>query len=395
MAKQKRIRAVGILTSGGDCPGLNAVIRAITKTLEPEGVEIFGFLEGFTGLVENRYVKLNDRQTSGLLTVGGTILRTSRNKPHKMPTPDGLYRDMTGAAAENYRRLHLDALFCLGGGGTQKNAHRMMQTGINVITCPKTIDNDVWGTDLSFGFDTGMAIATEAIDRLHTTASSHHRVMVVDIMGHNAGWLALGAGIAGGADVILIPEIPYDLEIVGNSLLARMRRGKMFSIVAVAEGALSKEEAARRRPPADDEPEDRKKKKKKDKAAKLVSETEHTKEPVSAILAEHIEQVTGLETRVVSLGHLQRGGIPTPTDRLLCTKFGTRAAELALDHQFGVMVAKRGQEYVAVPLAEVVGRKRVVTPDHPWLRTARAVGTCMGDEIPHGYHDVWPDRDDA
>ncbi len=391
MAKQKRIRAVGILTSGGDCPGLNAVIRAVTKTLEPEGVEIFGFLEGFTGLVENRYVKLNDRQTSGLLTVGGTILRTSRNKPHKMPTADGGFRDMTGAAVENYRRLNLDALICLGGGGTQKNAYRLsQQSEINVITCPKTIDNDVWGTDVCFGFDTGMYIATEAIDRLHTTASSHHRVMVVDIMGHNSGWLALGAGLAGGADVILIPEIPYDMELVGNSLLARMRRGKMFSIVAVAEGALSKDEAAKRTVREEEEPGERKKKKKK--AAKaLLQEPEHTKEPVSAILAEHLEQVTGLETRVVSLGHLQRGGIPTPTDRLLCTKFGTRAAELVLEHNFGCMVAKQGQEYVAVPLSEVVSKKRLVPLDHQWVRSARDVGTCLGDEIPHGYSDVWPD----
>ncbi len=199
--------------------------------------------------MENRYVRLDAAQTSGLLTVGGTILRTSRNKPHKMPTPDGGTRDMTGAAVANYKRMHLDCLFCLGGNGTQKNALRLMKEGegaVNVITIPKTIDNDVWGTDVSFGFDTGMSIATEAIDRLHTTASSHHRVMVVDIMGHSAGWLALGAGIAGGADVILLPEIPYDIDIIAESLLARMRRGKMFSIVAVAEGAVSIENAKRR-----------------------------------------------------------------------------------------------------------------------------------------------------
>lgn len=373
----EKLRTVGILTSGGDCPGLNAVIRAITKTLTPEGVEILGILEGFNGLVENRYILLNDADTSGLLTVGGTILKTSRNKPHKMPGPDGTVRDMTGAALETCRRMKLDCLFCLGGGGTQKNAYRLMQEGgLNVITAPKTIDNDVWGTDTCFGFDTGMSIATEAIDRLHTTASSHHRVMVVDIMGHNSGWLALGAGIAGGADVILIPEVPYDLDIVAESLLARMRRGKMFSIVAVAEGALSKEEAK-----ALEGTEGKKRKKKQSK------QIEHTKEPVSSILAEHLEDVTGLETRVTSLGYLQRGGIPTPADRLLCTKFGTHAADLALNGQFGCMVAKKGEDFVAVPLEEVVGKKRLVTLDHPWMRAARDVSVCLGDILPKGLQD--------
>lgn len=376
---QGRLRAVGILTSGGDCPGLNAVIRAVTKTLEPEGVEIFGFMEGFNGLVDNRYIKLSDSMTSGLLTVGGTILRTSRNKPHKMPTPDGGTRDMTGAAIETYRRLQLDCLICLGGGGTQKNAFRLMREGnINVITAPKTIDNDVYGTDICFGFDTGMTIAAEAIDRLHTTASSHHRVMVVDIMGHNSGWLALGSGIAGGADVILIPEIPYDMDTVAQSLLARMKRGKMFSIVAVAEVALSKAEA-KERPQKE---ESGKKKKKKDKDSQ---EVEHTKEPVSAILAEHLEDVTGLETRVTSLGYLQRGGVPTPTDRLLSTGYGTHAAYLALNGQFGCMTARRGDDFVAVPLEEVVSKKRLVPLDHPWVETARAVGTCLGDQLSHGY----------
>ncbi len=369
MAKQK-VRTVGILTSGGDCPGLNAVIRAITKTLEPYGVEVFGFLAGFTGLVENRYIRLDDAGTSGLLTVGGTILRTSRNKPHKMPAPDGGYRDMTGAALETYRRLNLDCLFCLGGGGTQKNAMRLVEEGdINIITCPKTIDNDVWGTDICFGFDTGMYIATEAIDRLHTTASSHHRVMVVDLMGHNAGWLALGAGIAGGADIILLPEIPYSLEIVAESCLLRMRRGKMFSIVAVAEGAVPKEEATR--------------KKKKGEGNADDDKSDEPSHLGSAAIAKYREEATGLETRVVSLGHLQRGGVPTPTDRLLSTNYGTMAARLALEGKFNVMVAKHGEVYEPVPLKEVVGKKRTVPLDHPWITTARSVGTCLGDAVPH------------
>ena len=377
MAKQSdKIHTVGILTSGGDCPGLNAVIRAVGKTLIREGVEFFGFLEGFTGLVENRYIRLTDSELTGLLTVGGTILRTSRNKPNKMPDPSGGTRDMTGAAIETYRRLKLDCLVCLGGGGTQKNAWHLMQEGdLNVVTVPKTIDNDVFGTEVCFGYDTGMSIAAEAIDRLHTTASSHHRVMVVDIMGNNSGWLALGAGVAGGADVILIPEIPYSMDVVADSLLERMRRGKMFSIVAVAEGA---------RAAAPDEMASKRRKKtggKKGVEASLVEVSQQTRRPVSAILAEHLERVTGLETRVTSLGHLQRGGIPTPRDRVLCTLFGTKAAELILAGDFGKMVAKRCEQFVGVPLKDIVGKKRTVPLDHPLIFAAREVGTCLGDSV--------------
>ncbi len=384
MANNK-IKRVGILTSGGDCPGLNAVIRAITKSLEPEGVQVFGILEGFRGLIEKKFIVLEGMQTSGLLTVGGTILRTSRDKPHRMPLPDGTTRDMTAEAIANYHALELDCLICLGGGGTQKNAHRLMREGdLNIITVPKTIDNDVWGTDICFGFDTGMAIATEAIDRLHTTASSHHRVMVVDIMGNNSGWLALGAGIAGGADVILIPEIKYSLDIVAESLVSRMRLGKMFSIVAVAEGARSQGEADTPDEDEEDSGDSSKSKKKKKKNKKSKNAViDHTKEPLSAILAEHIEDVTGLETRITSLGHLQRGGIPTPTDRLLSTKYGVKAATLALQGEFGVMVAKRGLDYIAVPLEEVAGKKRLVPLDHHWIQAARSVATCMGDILPY------------
>jgi 6-phosphofructokinase 1 len=352
---------------------LNAVIRAVTKSLLPEGVRVYGFLEGFRGLVENRYIELDDYQVSGLLTIGGTVLRTSRDKPHKMPT-DNSVTDRIGEVLANVDRLGLDCVVCIGGGGTHKNVARIMDRGpVNFVTIPKTIDNDVWGTDTSVGFDTGMSIATEALDRLHTTASSHHRVMVVDIMGHNAGWLALGSGIAGGADVILIPEIPYGLDMVAESLLARMERGKMFSLVAVAEGALSMEAALARKNG------DRAEGKKKGKGI------EHSKEPVSAVLAEHLEAVTGLETRVTSLGHIQRGGVPTPTDRLLATTYGTRAAELILERRFGVMVAKRGQEFVPVPIRDVADKRRHVPLNHPWVSAARLVGTCLGDEMPHGY----------
>lgn len=360
------IQSVGVLTAGGDCPGLNAVIRAIGKTLIPQGIEVYGFLAGFTGLVENRYVKLSEDELSGLLTVGGTILKTSRDKPNKMPMSDGRSRDMTGAAIETYHRLNLDCLICLGGGGTQKNAyHLMKEGGLNVVTAPKTIDNDVFGTDVCFGYDTGMSIAAEAIDRLHTTASSHHRVMVVDIMGNNSGWLALGAGVAAGADVILIPEIPYSMDVVAESLKLRMRRGKMFSIVAVAEGAVPQKDAA-----------------KGDGKGKKKSKPEpRVKEPVSVILADHLEKATNLETRITSLGHLQRGGIPTPKDRVLCTQFGVKAAELVLKKQFGRMAAKRGEQFVGVKLADIVGKKRTVPLDHSLVAAARCTGVCLGDEI--------------
>lgn len=366
MAKQKKAQTIGILTSGGDCPGLNAVIRAIVRGVAAHNVEVFGFLEGFTGLVENRFMKLTSEETSGLLTQGGTILKTSRNKPNKMPAPGGGFRDMTGAALQTYRRLNLDCLVCLGGGGTAKGAYQLMtEGGINVVTLPKTIDNDVWGTDICFGYDTGMCIAAEAMDRLHTTASSHHRVMLVDIMGHNAGWLALGAGVASGADIILIPEIPFSMDIVAASLLDRMRQGKMFSIVAVAEGAVHREDPKSLKDA------------KKGGGKKSGGAKERT--PASLTLVDPIESITGLETRVTSLGYLQRGGVPTPTDRMLCTEFGALAAHCVMDGKYGVMVAKRGESFVPVPLKEVVAKRRTVPLDHPLIEAARAVGTCLGD----------------
>ncbi|MEO0562241.1 MAG: ATP-dependent 6-phosphofructokinase, partial [Chloroflexota bacterium] len=234
-------KQIGILTSGGDTPGLNAAIRAVGKAaINDFDMGVIGFRDGFRGLMENRHLSLDERSLSGILTLGGTILGTSRDKPHKMPI-GGKKMDMTDKIVEVYRRHHLDALVCLGGGGTLKNAYRLHKKGLNVINLPKTIDNDVSGTDVTFGFDTALGIATDAIDRLHSTAHSHHRIIVVEIMGHNTGWLALGAGIAGGADVILIPEIPYDVQLVADSILERRRSGKHFSIVAVSEGAISHE----------------------------------------------------------------------------------------------------------------------------------------------------------
>ncbi len=361
-------KIVGLLTSGGDCPGLNAAIRGVGKAANSLDIQVIGYLDGFRGLVENRFIRLDSSRLSGILTLGGTILGTSRDKPHKMPAGELGTVDMRPFAVANYEKQHLDCLVCLGGGGTQKNAYRLLKEGLNVITLPKTIDNDVWGTDITFGFDTAMAIATEAIDRLHSTAESHHRVIIVEIMGHNAGWLALGAGVAGGADVILLPEIRYDVEKVADAVLRRSYAGKRFSIVAMSEGAISIDEVDRERElDSDDDPDDQ------------HGLRSYAGESVSMRLARRLEELTQLESRVTSLGHLQRGGGPTPTDRLLATHLGTSCARLIEQGKYGVMVASRGGRCVPVPLAEVAGKKRVVPMDHPWLEAARLVGTSFGD----------------
>lgn len=376
-------KAIGILTSGGDCPGLNAAIRAVGKAARDYyNMEVIGFQDGFRGLVENRTVRLEGEALSGIIALGGTILGTSRDKPHRMPVGSGGYMDMVSVAVDNYKRHHLDALICLGGGGTQKNAYRLMQAGVNVITLPKTIDNDVAETDVTFGFDTAMSIAAEAIDRLHTTADSHHRVMVVEIMGHNAGWLALGAGVAGGADVILIPEIPYHLDSICEALVNRNRRGKRFSIVAIAEGAIDHETALLNSLAESDEKGNRAKKEKKDKEP--APQTTYPVQSVSVQLAMRLQEASGLETRVTALGHLQRGGTPSPTDRLLATQLGVKAAELVNQGVFGVMVAVKGRDYTPVPLEQVAGKVRTVPLDHPWIRSARMVGTNLGDYHPVG-----------
>ena len=298
-------KSIGILTAGGDCPGLNAAIRAVGKPALDEGMEVIGFRDGFRGLVESRIERLENNTLSGILTIGGTILGTSRDKPHKMPIGDRTLNMMEVAVA-NYHKQHLDVLVCLGGGGTQKNARRLMKEGLNVVTLPKTIDNDVAGTDMTFGFDTAMTTAAEAIDRLHSTAESHHRIMIVEVMGHNTGWLTLGAGIAGGADVILIPEIPFDIQAVSAALTSRLRRGKRFSIVAVAEGATFKEDAKPAAPVAEsaDEKDDKSGKKGKKKAQ---SEPEAVEENICVRLAAELAERTGIETRITRLGHLQRG----------------------------------------------------------------------------------------
>jgi 6-phosphofructokinase 1 len=369
---------VGILTAGGDSPGLNAAIRGIGKAAHSAyGMQVIGFRDGFRGLMENRTMRLDSSTLSGILTAGGTILGTSRDKPHRMPVGSKKL-DMTEVILANYQRHHLDALVCLGGGGTQKNALHLMRHGLNVITLPKTIDNDVAMTDVTFGFDTALGIATEAIDRLHSTAHSHHRIIVVEIMGHRAGWLALGAGIAGGADVILIPEIPYDVEVVAEAIRQRSRGGKRFSIVAVAEGAISHEEAAAiagAEADVENAPDKAAKKAAKQQLAQL-----HADQGSSTLrLARNLEALTGLESRMTILGHLQRGGTPSAADRLLATRLGTGCAALIEREVFGVMVAARGDGIEAVPLDQVAGKRKVVPPDHPWVRSARSVGTSLGD----------------
>jgi phosphofructokinase-like protein len=374
----KVTKSIGILTAGGDSPGLNAAIRAIGKTAqELYGWQVIGFRDGFRGFMENRTVRLKGENLSGILTVGGTVLGTSRDKPHRMPI-GGKSMDMRGVMVDNYHRHHLDALICLGGGGTQKNAFRLVECGLNVITLPKTIDNDVHGTDVTFGFDTALGIATEAIDRLHSTAHSHHRIIVVEIMGHNAGWLALGAGIAGGADVILIPEIPYDIKAVAKAIRQRSRAGKNFSIVAVSEGAMSKEDAKtlKRGEKAVDEASDKKSRK---KAQAKLKEIEAQLKGNTLRLTNELETLTGLESRLTILGHVQRGGTPSAADRLLATRLGTACVELIKQDVYGVMVAARGDGIEAIPLEEVVGRRKTVPLDHPWINSARGVGTSLGE----------------
>lgn len=372
-------KSIGILTSGGDCPGLNAAIRGVAKAAMHYGIQVVGVQDGFRGLVENRTMPLDAKSISGLLTEGGTLLGTSRDKPHKMVMGNEVM-DMTDVAVANMKRMNIDCLVCLGGNGTQKNAYRLRKSmDIGIMTLPKTIDNDVGCTDITFGFDSGMRIATEAIDRLHTTATSHHRIIVCEIMGHDAGWLALGSGIAGGADVILIPEIPYDLEAVATHLRDRRKHGKRFSIIAVAEGVRSVDEA---RAAEEAAAKDSAKKKKK----KSQAEDQHVRpdgihlvqEPVASRIARRLQQLTGVEARVTSLGHVQRGGEPTAYDRLLATRLGTMAGQLLADGVYDVMVAMQGGETVPVPLGEVAGIKKVVPRDHPWLETARLVETSLG-----------------
>jgi phosphofructokinase-like protein len=361
----KNQRRIGILTGGGDCPGLNAVIRAVTKTLMNDyDIEVVGFLDGFRGMVENRYIDLSYRMVSGILVQGGTILGTSnRADPFNFPMIESgkmTCHDFSEQALRNFDQLGLDACVCIGGDGTMTVANRLMEKGFQAVGVPKTIDNDLWGTDFTFGYDSALTTATEAIDKIHSTAQSHHRVMIVEVMGRYAGWLALGAGIAGGGDIILIPEIPYSLDEICRVVRQRNTRGARFSIVVIGEGA---------------KPED---------GEMVVKRTiEGSPDPirlggVGHQLGTEIEQRTGIETRVTVLGHLLRGGVPTPFDRVLATRFGVEAALQVAQKNYGVLVALRGNDITTFPISQAAGKVRTVPQDNHLLKIARAVGTCLG-----------------
>ncbi|MDD7384825.1 MAG: ATP-dependent 6-phosphofructokinase [Actinomycetaceae bacterium] len=371
-------KRIGILTAGGDAPGLNAAIRGFGRAaLGQYDMKLFGFHNGFRGLADNDCIELNSASLSGILTVGGTILGTSRDKVHRMVV-DGEEKDMVPHIAKVYEKNKLDALVTLGGGGTAKNALKLAKAGMNVLHLPKTIDNDIWGTDDSFGFATALEIATEAVDRLHSTAHSHHRIILVEIMGHKAGWLTLGAGIAGGADIILIPEIPYSIDKIAAKIGQRQASGKHFSVIAVAEGAMDTDYARKLKAAEDlikaaDTPET-KEAAKRHKEVLADSQREHT-----FALARQLEAATGLESRVTILGYVQRGGTPVAADRLLATRLGTMGAAAIADGESGVMVATHGTETTLVPLEKVAGKTKFVPVDHEWVRTAREVETGLGD----------------
>ena len=348
---------VGLLTSGGDCQGLNAALRGVAKTLygSIENLELYGIIDGYRGLIESEWREVAPEEFSGILRQGGTILGTSRQPFKEMQTLNEYNTSKLDMMLSNSKKNAFDALVIIGGNGTHKTAYLLSQNGANVVTIPKTIDNDVYGTDLSFGFDSAVEKATYVIDAIHTTAASHGRVFVIELMGHKVGWITLSAGIAGGADVILIPEIPYDSEEVLRAIEARNQNGKNFSIIAIAEGAVTKEEAA-------------------------MSKKERNNLSLTAgnRLAKFLTDKLAQDVRVIVPGHLQRGGDPTSTDRLLCSRFGAMAGELVKKGQFGNMVALRGTEIVPVPLSEVAGKLKSIPADAQILRQTKLLGIPLG-----------------
>lgn len=356
------VKKVGILTSGGDAPGLNAAIRGVCRSgMVQYGMEFFGIQNGYRGLVQGNMVPLKSEDLRGILTIGGTLLGTSREKPFKAKEPDPVAKMMpVDAIKKNYKKWGLDALVCLGGNGTNTTASLLADEGLNVIGLPKTIDNDIVHTDMTFGFHTALDVATEAIDRIHTTAHSHSRLMVIEVMGHKAGWLGLYSGVAGGGDVILLPEIPYDIDSVAEKVMQRKEDGKEFSIVVVAEGALSKDEA------------------KLDKKSfkKARAEMPYS---IAYRVAKELGERTNLESRVTVLGYLQRGGTPSPYDRVLASQYGCAAADFLARGEFGKLVALQDQKIVGVPLKDVAGKVKNVPLDHPMLLAARHLGTSFGD----------------
>ncbi len=363
----KHIKRIGILTGGGDCPGLNAVIRGVAKAaMYTYGIQVYGFFDAFRGLVRGDGKWLGWNDVSGILTVGGTILgTTNRDNPFAYiddPRHPERTRDASADIVANYRKLKLNALVAVGGDGTLQCSHKLSRRGLHIVGVPKTIDNDVRGTDLTFGFNTAVTTATEAVDKLHTTAASHHRVMVLEVMGRTAGWLALTAGIAGGGDVVLIPEIPYRLDAVCEKIRDRARRGKHFSIIVVSEGARPVGGTVVVR----------------DRVAGSYEQVRLG--GISVVLAKQVEELSGLETRYTILGHLQRGGTPTAFDRFLATQFATAAVELLIKHQFNRMVSLRGGHISSVSLAIPGKAPRLVSPRSPVIRMARSIGTSFGDE---------------
>jgi len=349
----------GILTAGGDCPGLNAAIRGVCRaSYDRYGMEIVGIANGFRGLIDEDYRDLKPEDFTGILTRGGTILGSSREKPFT-PTGDEDVTDKVSAIKETYSKLGLDCLVILGGNGTNTTGYKLSREGLNVIGLPKTIDNDIFGTDKTFGFDSALTIGTEAIDRLHSTAQSHSRIIVIELMGHKAGWLALYAGVAGGADVILLPEFNYDIRAISQHVEKRAKFGRMFSIVVVAEGALSIKEAEM------------------DKKDRKKLRTENGPS-VAYRVAQKINEETGMETRATVLGYVQRGGIPSASDRILATSLGTAAAELLANGKYGRMVALQGDRIGDVDLSVPEGKVKNVPTDHYMIETAKAVGSCMG-----------------
>lgn len=366
MKKWKKKSRIGILTGGGDCPGINAVIRAVTKkAIFAHGLEVVGIEDGYDGLIYNRYRMLTQSDVSGILTLGGTILGTSNTaNPHKYASRKGdkiYFKDFSQVALKNVKKLNLACLVCIGGDGALGIAYRLYRDGISIVGIPKTIDNDIKGTDITFGFDSAVSIATEGIDRIHTTAQSHHRIMIVEVMGRNAGWIALHAGIAGGGDIILIPEIPYNINVVAEKVKERNKKGKRFSIVVVAEGA---------RPRGQD----------------MVVQRVIKGSPypirlggIGFALGEQLEKITGIETRTVVMGHLLRGGVPTPFDRVLATQLGTTALDMIKKEEFGNMVGVRGSSFISVPLKVVAQGIKSVPLNHILIKTARSLGVSFGD----------------
>jgi phosphofructokinase-like protein len=361
-------KSIAILTGGGDCPGTNAVIRAVAKkAILEHKLEVIGIEDGYDGMITNRYRRLEYSDVSGILTIGGTILGTSNtSNPYRYAVKAGKrlkLEDVSQAAIAGLNKLNVDCLICIGGDGTLNIADNLFRDGVPIIGIPKTIDNDLLGTDITFGFDSAVCVATEGIDRLHTTAQSHHRVMIVEVMGRNAGWIALHAGTAGGGDIILIPEIPYDIDVVAEKVLQRSKRGKRFTIVVVSEGAKSK-------------------------GGDLVVQriVKESTDPIRLggigfVLGSQIEQATGVETRTVVMGHLLRGGTPTPFDRVLATRLGTRAIDMMKNKKYGYMVGVQNNLLVEVPLEDVAKGKKLVPLDDPLIQSARSVGTCFGDRL--------------